>query len=55
MTSVFVMLTVTASAEQMPSTCSAIGLFSKTGLKRTSLALDMAQALPPRMLFRYGP
>ena len=35
------MLTVTASAEQMPNTCSAIGLLLNIGSTRTSLDFDI--------------
>ena len=36
MTKVVERLTVTASAEQIPNTCNAIGLLLKTGSSRTS-------------------
>ena len=42
MTTAVSSLVGTASAEQIPSTCSAIGLLLKTGLNRTSVFLDSA-------------
>ncbi len=38
-------LVVTASAEQMPSTCRAIGLSFSSGLSRTSLTFGSAMAI----------
>ena len=39
-------LVVTASAEQIPSTCTAIGLLLNSGSRMTSLFLAISPALP---------
>ena len=48
MTSAVSILVVTASAEQIPSTCSVIGLLLKSGSVNASLDLDISQKPPPR-------